>query len=100
MQKLLRPKPPQIPTGLKVDSTTVTTANISWIPVEYGGGIKEYQVFRNGKQVGQSLIASYKDTGLTADTTYSYQVKVIGNNGLISDLSEELSVKTEASSGA
>ncbi|PFN14851.1 fibronectin type III domain-containing protein [Bacillus cereus] len=91
------PKDPQAPTGLKVDSTTVTTANISWSPVVYDGGIKEYQVFRNGKQVGISPTTTYKDTGLTGDTTYSYQVKSVGNNGLISPLSAELSVKTAAS---
>ncbi|MDZ5609748.1 fibronectin type III domain-containing protein [Bacillus pseudomycoides] len=91
------PNPPQVPTGLKIDSTTVTTASISWSPVVYDGGIKEYQIFRNGKQVGTSSTETYKDTGLTGDTTYSYQVKAVGNNGLISSLSTELSVKTAVS---
>ncbi|MBK5433398.1 fibronectin type III domain-containing protein [Bacillus sp. TH25] len=63
----------------------------------YDGGIKEYQILRNGKQVGTSATATYKDTGLTGDTTYSYQVKAVGNNGLISSLSVELSAKTNAS---
>lgn len=96
---LLNPNSPQVPTGLKVDSTTVTTANISWSPVVYNGGIKEYHVSRNGKQVGTSPTTTYKDTGLTGDTTYSYQVKAVGKNGLISPLSAELSVKTAVSSG-
>lgn len=100
MRKLLNPKPPQVPTGLKVDSTTVTTANISWSPVVYDGGIKEYQVFRNSKQVGASSTASYKDTGLTGDTTYSYQVIAVGNNRLNSTLSNVLSVKTSVSAGS
>lgn len=80
-----------------MDSTTVTTVNMSWSPVVYDGGMKEYQVFRNGKQVGTSSTASYKDTGLTGDTTYSYQVIAVGNNGLSSTLSAGLSVKTAAS---
>ncbi|PEF05005.1 hypothetical protein COM97_18750 [Bacillus thuringiensis] len=63
----------------------------------YDGGIREYQILRNGKQVGTSVATSYKDTGLTGDTTYSYQVKAVGNNGLSSKLSVELSVKTNAS---
>ncbi len=63
----------------------------------YDGGIKEYQIFRNGKQVGTSATAIYKDTGLTGDTAYSYQVQVVGNNGLISSLSTALSVKTTVS---
>ncbi|MCU5330630.1 fibronectin type III domain-containing protein [Bacillus wiedmannii] len=100
MRKLLNPNPPQVPTGLKADSTTVTTVNISWSPVGYGGGIKEYQVFRNGKQVGVSSTPSYKDTGLTGDTTYSYQVIAVGNNGLSSTLSTGLSVKTSVSTGS
>lgn len=63
----------------------------------YDGGIKEYQVFRNGEQNGTSTTATYKDTGLTGDTAYSYQVKAVGNNGLISPLSAELTVKTAVS---
>ncbi|MEB9697299.1 fibronectin type III domain-containing protein [Bacillus cereus] len=63
----------------------------------YDGGIREYQILRNGKQVGISVATTYKDTGLTGDTTYSYQVKAVGNNGLSSTLSVELSVKTNAS---
>ncbi|AFU14591.1 chitin-binding protein [Bacillus thuringiensis MC28] len=63
----------------------------------YDGGIKEYQILRNGKQVGTSVTVTYKDTGLTGDTTYSYQVKAVGNNGLNSPLSAELSAKTNAS---
>ncbi|WP_257129368.1 fibronectin type III domain-containing protein [Bacillus cereus] len=93
----LHPNPPQTPTGLTVDSTTVTTANISWSPVVYDGGIREYQILRNGKKVGTSVATTYKDTGLTGDTTYSYQVKAVGNNELSSTLSAELLVKTNAS---
>ncbi|PFN60223.1 hypothetical protein COJ75_13040 [Bacillus thuringiensis] len=63
----------------------------------YDGGIREYQILRNGKQVGTSVAITYKDTGLTGDTTYSYQVKAVGNNGLSSTLSVELSAKTNAS---
>jgi len=63
----------------------------------YDGGIKEYQILRNGKQVGTAVTATYTDTGLTGDTSYSYQVKAVGNNGLNSSLSVELSAKTNAS---
>ncbi|PEB96658.1 hypothetical protein CON04_23065 [Bacillus cereus] len=63
----------------------------------YDGGIREYQILRNGKKVGTSVATTYKDTGLTGDTTYSYQVKAVGNNELSSTLSAELLVKTNAS---
>nr|WP_313897361.1 fibronectin type III domain-containing protein [Bacillus cereus group sp. BfR-BA-01380] len=63
----------------------------------YDGGIKEYQVFRNGNKVGTSTTATYKDTALTGSTTYKYQVKVVGSNGMESSLSAELSVTTSAS---
>ncbi len=61
------------------------------------GALKNIKYSRNGKQVGTSVATTYKDTGLTGDTTYSYQVKAVGNNGLISTLSVELSAKTSAS---
>lgn len=94
---LLHPNPPQTTAGLKTDASTVTTASISWAPVVYDGGIKEYQVFRNGNKIGTSTVANYKDTGLTGNTTYKYQVKAVGNNGMEASLSAELSVTTTAS---
>ncbi|WP_080869194.1 fibronectin type III domain-containing protein [Aneurinibacillus migulanus] len=99
MLKLPLPNPPPAPTGLKVDSTTVTTATISWDPVVYDGGIREYQVYRNGSSVGTSNTASFKDTGLTGDTTYTYKVKAVANNGLESEFSVDLPAKTTPSAG-
>lgn len=62
-------------------------------------GIKEYEVFRDGASIGKRVGTSYSDSGLTAETEYTYTVKAIGNNGLESDLSAELVVTTELTSG-
>lgn len=73
---------------------TDTTADITWDAVSYNEGISNYEIYRGGTSIGTSATISYSDTGLTADTTYIYQVKAIGTNGLESELSAELSVTT------
>lgn len=45
-------------------------------------------------KVGSSTTATYKDTGLTAETTYSFKVIARSQSGGTSNPSNELSVKT------
>lgn len=62
----------------------------------YQEGITEYEIYRDDLSLGKRVGTSFADSGLVAETTYRYQVKVIGNNGLDSELSEALEVTTEA----
>jgi len=92
LQKSLHPN---APSGLTASNVTDTSLNLDWDAVSYVEGINAYEVFRNGSSLGTRKGTSFADSGLTAETTYSYQVKAIGNNGLESPLSEALSVTTE-----
>lgn len=67
--------------------------------MDYPEGIKEYEIFRDSVSLGNRVGTSFADTGLTAETTYQYQVKVIGNNELESELSAVLEVTTELGAG-
>ena len=73
---------------------TATTADITWDAVSYDEGISNYELYRDGVLEDTRVGTSFADTGLTASTTYIYQVKAIGTNGLESELSAELSVTT------
>ncbi|HEY2031150.1 MAG TPA: PHB depolymerase family esterase [Myxococcales bacterium] len=62
---------PAAPTAVKVGAVTNTTVALSWTA---STGATSYSVFRNGVSVGTSTTASYTDSGLTANTTYTYAV--------------------------
>ncbi|MBS4188647.1 fibronectin type III domain-containing protein [Bacillus sp. FJAT-49705] len=87
---------PNAPLGLTVQSKTDTSVSIKWDAVTYPGGIKEYEVYKDGKSIGKRVGTSYTDSGLTAETTYKYKVRAVTNTGLTSDFSNELTVITES----
>ncbi|SEB15782.1 phage major capsid protein, HK97 family [Thalassobacillus cyri] len=87
---------PAAPANLASSNVTDTSMTLAWDPVAYDTGIASYEVFRDGVSIGTTGATTFNDSGLTASTTYSYQVKAIGTNGLESDLSSALSVTTAA----
>nr|WP_323137519.1 glycosyl hydrolase family 18 protein [Dyella subtropica] len=94
--------PPSVPTGLASTSQTATTISLSWTAStdEAGGsGMAGYDVYRGGTLVGSTSATSYTDTGLTANTSYSYTVRARDNAGNASAQSTAISVKTAASGG-
>jgi poly(3-hydroxybutyrate) depolymerase len=70
----------QPPAGLTVASTTSTSVTLSWTAAS---GATGYNVYRNGTRVNASPVAAtgYTDGGLSASTTYSYQVSSTGSSG-------------------
>ncbi|WP_412767496.1 Ig-like domain-containing protein [Bacillus velezensis] len=88
----LRPNAPQGLTATPKD----TSVSLSWDAVTFNGGIKEYEVYRDGVSIGSRVGTAFADSGLTQLTTYKYQVRAIPNTGDPSPLSAELSVTTLA----
>lgn len=70
--------PPPAPTGLAATNTTSTSATLSWNPVLTASG---YLLFRNNTQVVATSGTNHTDTGLSADTTYSYTVRATNSAG-------------------
>jgi len=64
---------PNAPTGLAVTGTTSSSVSLSWTaPV---GGASTYNLYRNGTKVQTGIAGtSTTDTGLTASTSYTYNV--------------------------
>ncbi|UFU01331.1 fibronectin type III domain-containing protein [Radiobacillus kanasensis] len=87
---------PDAPTNLATTNVTDTSLTLTWDAVTYPDGIANYEIYRNGVKINTSTVASFNDTGLAASTDYIYQVRAIGNNGLESVLSNELTVTTAA----
>jgi poly(3-hydroxybutyrate) depolymerase len=70
----------QPPAGLAAASTTSNSVTLSWTAAS---GATGYNVYRNGTRVNASPVTStgYSDGGLSASTTYSYQVSSTGSSG-------------------
>lgn len=82
---------PATPTGLTQVGVTSSSAKISWNPQS---DAVSYNVFRNGQNIQQVSGASFEDTGLSANTVYTYEVQAKGSSGLTSGKSTPLNVKT------
>jgi len=78
---------PTVPGSLNVTSTTGTSASLSWTAASDASGIGLYEVYRNGVPVNVSTTLSVTDTGLKPETSYTYQVRSLDNQGNGSDLS-------------
>jgi large repetitive protein len=66
--------PPSVPTGLVATASSTSQVNLSWNASTDNVGVAGYRVFRNGTAVGTSATTSYSDTGLAANTLYTYRV--------------------------
>ncbi|MFC5704234.1 carbohydrate binding domain-containing protein, partial [Cohnella faecalis] len=87
--------PPSVPTNLAAAAKTQNSVSLTWSPSTDNVSVKGYEIYRNGTKVGTSTSAAYTDSGLTAETAYTYKVKAYDAAGNKSDESSALSVTTE-----
>jgi chitodextrinase len=90
--------PPSAPTGLTATAAGTTQVNLAWTASSDNVGVTGYRVERcqgagctNFAQVGTPAGTSFGDTGLSASTTYRYQVRAVdaaGNLGAYSAIAE------------
>ncbi|MYT73667.1 MULTISPECIES: glycoside hydrolase family 18 protein [unclassified Streptomyces] len=86
---------PGTPSGLAAGATTSSTVDLSWSPVS---GATGYNVYRGGTKVASTTGASATVTGLSADTSYSFQVSATNAAGE-SAKSTAVSARTAATGG-
>jgi len=65
---------PSVPSGLTATADSASQITVNWAASTDNVGIAGYKVFRGGVLVGNSTTTSYTDTGLAANTQYSYTV--------------------------
>jgi len=88
--------PPSMPEGLSATATSSSQINLSWTASTDNVAVTGYKIFRAGTQIGTSTTASYSDTGLAANTTYSYTVSAYDAAGNNSAQSSSASATTQA----
>jgi fibronectin type 3 domain-containing protein len=92
--------PPSVPQGVQATAVGSTRIDLTWsASTDTGGsGLAGYRIYRDGNATPIATVAttSYSNTSLTANTSYSYQVRAYDNNGNESGLSTTASATTGA----
>jgi endoglucanase len=86
--------PPTTPANLRVTGTTTTTASLAWDASTDDVGVTGYQVSRGATIAGNVTGLTFTDTGLTANTTYSYTVRALDASGKQSAASAAVNATT------
>ena len=94
--------PPAAPTKLAAVAASPSSINLSWT-ASTGPGLTNYVVQRcrgafcgNFMQIATPVGITYSDTGLTANTSYSYRVQAANSSGKLSSYSNVASATTLA----
>ncbi|MFO1152046.1 MAG: DUF4082 domain-containing protein [Rhodospirillales bacterium] len=86
---------PSVPTGLSASAVSSSQINLSWSASTDNVGVTGYDVYRGGTLLTSVTGTSYQNTGLTANTTYSYQVRAKDAASNVSVLSAQVSATTQ-----
>lgn len=91
------PSPFGISSSCFVDLTATpissTQMSITW---QQSAGADHYHVYRDGAYVGNATRNTYSDTGLTAGTSYCYQIRTVDALGIEAVLTDTLCAATIA----
>jgi fibronectin type 3 domain-containing protein len=87
--------PPSAPTNVTVPVVGSSQAVVGWTASTDNAGVTGYQVYRDGFLVGNVVTTHYLDTGMSAGSTHSYQVRALDGAGLQSALSTSRSALLE-----
>ncbi|RIE01353.1 alpha-amylase [Cohnella faecalis] len=87
---------PSVPAGVQSTAKTHNSVTLAWNASSDNVGVTGYEIYRNGTKVGTSAQTSYTDSGLSAETAYTYTVKAYDAAGNKSDASSVLPVTTNA----
>ncbi len=86
--------PPTTPTGLSATPVASSQIDLSWNAATDDTVLGGYQVFRDAIQIATTSLTTYADTGLTADTLYSYFVTAFDTSENFSSSSAAVSTTT------
>ncbi len=87
---------PSRPSGLSASASSSSQINLSWTASTDNIAVTGYKIYRAGTYIATSTGTSYTNTGLTASTSYSYNVSAIDAAGNESSQSSSASATTQA----
>jgi chitodextrinase len=89
--------PPTAPTNVTYTSVTDTSVTLTWTASTDNVGVTDYNIYRDGNEIGSTTGTTYTDSDLGAGTYYAYTVKAEDAAGNLSDASNPVSVTTTVS---
>ena len=89
--------PPTTPQSLNAIPTSKSQIDLTWqASTDPESGISNYNIYRDGVNIGQPATTSFSDTGLNEGATYTYEVSAVNGAGLESTKSTSVSATTIA----
>jgi chitin-binding protein len=85
---------PNFPASAWCSTHTESTITMQWTASSGSAGIKQYEVSRNGNVIGTTTQTEYTDTGLPANTTFTYTLVAVDNKGNRTGSSAPVSAST------
>lgn len=90
---------PTVPTNLQVTGTTSSSIALSWSASSDNVGVTKYDVYRGGTLVGSPTGTTFTNSGLAANTTYSFSVRACDAAGNCSSQTTAINGTTAAGGG-
>jgi hypothetical protein len=97
--EILDTQSPTAPTDLVGAAASDKAIDLSWSASTDNIGVTGYEIYRDGSAVGTTTGTTYRDSGLTAETTYTYDLLAYDAAGNQSELSFPVSVTTNSRKG-
>ncbi|PEI02233.1 chitinase [Pantoea agglomerans] len=82
--------------GKPVASAANGSVTLQWVAATDNVGVNHYEVWRDGKDIGQPTLPEFRDTTIKPASTYSYHVVAVDKAGNRSAISDETLITTEA----
>jgi fibronectin type 3 domain-containing protein len=76
--------PPSTPGNLTAKASSPTTVNVQWEASTDNVGVAGYYMWQDGTPLPNTILTTFKATGLTGSTTYTYQVEAYDLAGYVS----------------
>jgi chitodextrinase len=87
---------PSVPSSVKATATSYNAVNVTWKASTDNTAVTGYNILRDGVPVAKvGATTTYNDTGLAANTAYTYQVQAFDAAGNTSASSSKVSVTTQ-----
>jgi chitodextrinase len=87
---------PTVPVNLAAAAVSASQINLAWTASTDNVAVTRYQIYRNGAGVGTTTAATYSNSGLSANTNYTYSVAAFDAAGNLSVPSAGVSATTLA----
>src|SRR6266516_6041468 len=88
--------PPTQPINLQGNAVSPIRVDLTWSPSTDDSGSVSYEILRDGTQIETSGAASFSDTSVLPNTTYTYTVVAVDPSGNTSPPSDPAQVSTPA----